>query len=253
MPSTALGKINDAINALKIEYFGTKDVEVKSVWLRNARHRKTQYLDPYNITAERLNEFGEKFTDLIATYSADLKLFAAVFDKRYYGDRKRLTPDGDPLLKTTQVILERIHSQGGKSVIVFDQMENSLKREKGKHGAMLKIFQSNDGMEGTYVPSYTNITDISFDQSKDENFLQVADVCAYNVHRQFLEYGRQWVGQEASPDGPRKLNTFPYFERLSNNFAGHEITDVVRGVGIVCIPDPAKKNWHPSKKTPPQR
>ena len=253
VPAKSLGTIDAEINELKTAYFGTKDVEVKSDWLRNPTKRKKKYVEPLSITAERLNEFGERFTDLVASHADELKLFAAVFDKRFYGDRKRSMSDGDPLLKTTQVIFERIHRQGGENVIVFDQMEDSLRKERGKHGAMLKIFQSNDGMKSAYVPEYTNITDIYFDESHTENFLQIADTCAYNVHRQFLEYGRQWTGQEKSPAGEH-LQTYPYFSRIRHNFAGHEITDVVRGVGIVCIPDPGKKNWRAvkNKKTPPR-
>lgn len=157
VPTKSLGAINEAINTLKERYFGTKAIEVKSDWLRNPHKRKKKYLEPFNITAERLNEFGERFTDVIAIHAKELKLFAAVFDKRFYGDRKRETSDGDPLLKTTQVILERIHRQGGKNVVVFDQMENSLQKERGRHCSMLKVFQSNDGMKSAYVPEYTNI------------------------------------------------------------------------------------------------
>ena len=38
------------------------------------------------------------------------------------------------------------------------------------------------------IDKYTNIEDIEFQQSKNENFLQLADICAYNIRRQFMEH-----------------------------------------------------------------
>lgn len=33
---------------------------------------------------------------------------------------------------------------------------------------------------------------VSFDNSANSNFLQLADIVAYNVWRQFVEYGDEW-------------------------------------------------------------
>ncbi len=107
-----LGKINSKINDLKQAYFKTHKVEVKSDWLRNPHQRKKHYFKPFSIKPEKLNDFGEKFVNLIAGYHRELKLFAVVFDKRYYGDSKRNTSEGTPLLKTTQVLFERLEFAG---------------------------------------------------------------------------------------------------------------------------------------------
>jgi len=242
--------IDEEIRALKTEYFGTEDVEVKSVWLRNSQHRKAEYIKPYGITDERLNDFGEAFLDLVTKYPNHLKLIATVFDKRCYGDAKRQTADGSPLLKSMQVMFERVQYQNNYNVMVIDQFEDRLKATHGRHGDITAVHQSNHDMEGIYVEDYSNITDIKFARSCDENFLQVADVCAYNIYRQFIDYGSEWRGEVVGSDGKKHLQTYDYFERIACNFARNPYTRKVNGVGITCIPDSEKINWNLQETCP---
>ena len=69
-----LEEFNNEINQLKKECFGTKDVEVKSVWIRIADKRKKHYLDPFKIKPERLDKFGEDYINLISSHSKKIKL-----------------------------------------------------------------------------------------------------------------------------------------------------------------------------------
>ena len=238
-----IGEINDKINRLKEEFFGTKTVEIKSDWLRNHHQRKKRYLSRYNLTDERLNEFGEAFVDLISANQKRLKIIAVVFDKRFYGETKRQTSEGTPLLKTAQVMFEKLEYSGGYNIVVFDQMEESLKLDRGSHKNIINVFVKNHGMENIYVRDYTKITDIKFQKSHMENFLQVADVCAYNVYRQFVEHGREWDGSRKGEDGKMLMATYSYFDRIKNNFAFNPLNRCVRGVGLVCLPDVGKINW----------
>jgi hypothetical protein len=249
--------INSEINELKKEYFGTHKVEVKSDWLRNPHKRKKHYLTTFNISSEKLNEFGEQFIDLIGKYKGQLKLLAVVFDKRFYGDAKRQKSEGIPLLKTAQILFERLqYNTTGYNIVVFDQMESSLKLSKGQHDKILNVFQKNHGMEKIFVDKYDKITDIKFMESCNENFLQVADICAYNIFRQFVEFGREWAGQTKSKDGKTVMSTYPYFDRIRCNFLYASLNRQVRGVGLTCIPDIYKVNWDllegcfNNKKTP---
>ncbi|MBY0473231.1 DUF3800 domain-containing protein [Patescibacteria group bacterium] len=239
-----LKDLNDQFNALKKKYFGTYDVEVKSVWMRIPDKRKKYYLDPYGITPEQLNQFGEEYFDLIAKNADRMKLFATVFDKRYYGP-SRNKPEGTPLLKAAQVLLERIHSYcGGGCSVVFDQMESSLSITRGAHNKLQGVYLKNEGMANIYVPSYGNIDDVTFKKSSSENFLQVADVCAYTIARQFIEHGGEWNGSNKNPAGDVVLRTYDYFKRIRCNFyVGGIFRSKVRGYGLVCIPDIAKINW----------
>jgi hypothetical protein len=233
-----MGRLNDEINTLKQEYFGTTLVEIKSVWLRYPNKRKKQYLDPFGITAERLNEFGEKLTDFISSNCDTMQLLAIVFDKRFYGDAKRATPEGLPLLKSVQCLFERLQKEGNYNIVVFDQLESSLRADRGEHGKVLGVHEKNQGMEKVYIREYDAVTDVKFLESKNEKFLQIADICAYNVHRQFVQFGREWVDK-----GGEELNMYPYFERIRCNFCYNPSTGLVRGYGLCCIPDSAKNNW----------
>jgi len=250
-----LGLINQEINRHKEKYFGTHKVEIKSDWLRNPHKRKKHYLDAFDITIKGLNEFGEKFIDLIVSHKENLKLIAVIFDKRYYGDAKRKIQEGVPLLKTAQVLFERIQYAGGYHIVVFDQMESSLKLTIGHHDRILNVLQKNAGMEKIYVDKYDRITDIKFMGSHNENLLQVADICAYNIYRQFVEFGRDWCGKNKK-EGKSVMATYPYFDRIRCNFLFNTLTKQVRGIGLTCIPDIDKINWgildgcFDNKKTP---
>lgn len=251
-----LDLINKDINKLKEDYFKTHKVEIKSDWLRNPYQRKKHYLDVYGITPKKLNEFGENFVNLIPKYKDEIKLIGVVFDKRFYGDAKRPTAEGSPLLKTTQALFERLEYASGYNIVVFDQMESSLKLTIGQHDKILGILRKNIGMEKIYVDKYTKISDIKFMKSREENFLQVADICSYNIFRQFVEFGREWAGKYTDKDGKRKMTIYKYFDKIRCNFMYHPINRTVRGVGLVCIPDIDKINWNilegcfNNKKTP---
>lgn len=249
--------INEEINRLKKNFFGTYKVEVKSDWLRNPHQRKKHYLDVYKITPEKLNRFGNEYIDLIAKYKSKIKLIGVIFDKRYYGDVKRQRAEGHPLLKTVQCLFERLqYNTSGYNIVIFDQMESSLKLNIGQHDKILKIFQKNMDMEKIYVDQYTKIADIKFMKSKDENFLQIADICGYNIFRQFVQFGREWTGKYKDKSGRKKMNVYKYFDKIRCNFLYHPYNKQVRGIGLICIPDLDKINWNildgcfDNKKTP---
>jgi hypothetical protein len=122
-------------------------------------------------------------------------------------------------------------------------MESSLKLSAGQHDKILNVFQKNHGMEKIYVDTYNKITDIKFMRSCNENFLQVADVCAYNIFRQFVEFGREWAGQSRSKEGNAIMSVYPYFERIRCNFFYKPLSGQVRGIGLTCIPDIDKIDW----------
>ena len=238
-----MGTINEKINELKRRYFGTHRMEIKSDWLRNPHQRKKHYIDPFNITSDKLNEFGERFIILVGTYKNELKLISVVFDKRCYGDAKRNTSEGAPLLKTAQVLFERLQYAGGYHIVVFDQMESSLKLTTGQHDNILNVFQKNEGMKKIYVDRYDKVSDVKFMKSKNENFLQIADVCAYNIYRQFVQFGREWHGKNRADDGKSAMSIYPYFDRIRCNFLFHPNTKKVVGIGLTCLPDSEKVNW----------
>ena len=240
-----LGEINSIINRLKKECFGTHKVELKSDWFRNPHQRKKNYLDKFKVEIKDLKILMDGVYDMISNYSDKLKLISTVFDKRYYGDEKRKRGEGNPLAKTSQIIFERLQYLGTYHVLVFDQMEASLKVDKGNNGKILKVLQNNEEMEQIFVQSYDKIIDIKFIKSCNENFLQIADLCAYNVYRQFVHFGREWSGSKKSKDGRSVMDMYEYFDRIRCNFVHlpQGVQKKVCGVGMVCIPDFDKCNW----------
>jgi len=226
---------------LKDETFGDRDVEIKSDWLRNPHQRAKHYLRPYHLDEERLNRFGQHVTELFSTFGPRIQIVACVFDKRYYRDRQ----NNDPCCNTCQVVLERLefHMQrlAGTCILVVDQMEDSLSPERGKNGEIVDVLLNRRRMRHTFVERYRHLTDIQFRKSKEENLLQLADLAAYNVYRQFVDYGREWEKpiQETLP-------LYPYFQRMLGNFITKN--DRIRGIGLCKLPDTAKINWGLRKK-----
>lgn len=237
-----LAQINSDIMALKISCFGTHEVEIKSNWLRIPLEREKHYLTPYKLNDKQLNEFGEKYIDLIAANPKSIKIISVVVDKRYFKVRKPI--EDDPLFRATQVILERINRMGDYNIVVFDQMESKKDLQIGKHEKMLKIYHNNDGMKKIYVKDYAQIVDFTITDSRNENFLQIADVCGYNIYRQFCEHGREWLG--IGNKDRHKLPCYKYFTRIVCNMSCSpylEHMNRIRGYGVSLIPDVAKNNW----------
>lgn len=238
--------IDRKINDLKREYFGTEDVEVKSIWLRNPKNRKVKYIDKFSIPEERVKEFGEKFIELIYKHNEEIKIIAVVFDKRCIRRRSVY----NPLLKTTQMLLERIHLQGQlqnkESVVVFDQMDPKMSVKTGNGKKMLQVYTSNLGMDNIYVEEYSNITDFFPAYSHKENFLQVADVCAYAINKQFMLYGREWLGGTKNGQGQSVLTVDRIFSSLAKNFHCHPTTKQVVGYGLSLFPQEKETriNWN---------
>ncbi|OGF48302.1 MAG: hypothetical protein A2452_12330 [Candidatus Firestonebacteria bacterium RIFOXYC2_FULL_39_67] len=235
-----IGGINKEINDLKMTHFKTNKVEIKSDWLRNPRQRQKYYLEKYNISAEKLNEFGFEIYEIIKKNANKMKIIGVVFDKRCYGEEKRRTTDGQPLLKAVQVLFERLQYTKKYHIVIFDQFECDLCITKGEHKKISDIAQSKDNLKKLHVGQFDKIIDVKFSKSSGENFIQIADLCAYNVYRQFLHFGREWTKEQ----GNEVMNMYEYFEKIRCNFMVNPVNGKVQGCGLVCLPDFGKCNWN---------
>ncbi len=244
-------EVDNAFKELKMKFFNTTSVEIKSVWLRNPVKKKKHYLDKFGLDENALDQFGVEYHDVIWKLHSKVNLIGVVIDKRYYKNRSE--PKNDPLKRATQVLFERITFQSLDSDInnvVFDQMENNLNIKAGRHGQILKISQ-NVGVQEIFIQEYS-INDLSFESSAKSNFLQIADICSYDINRQFMLYGRDWIG--VSSKSNRKLPLYQYFKKIMCNFCRSNKSQV-RGCGLCVIPDKSKINWDfgaicAHKKTP---
>lgn len=233
-----LGEIDKEFRELKQNCFGTDNIEIKSSWLRQPEKRTQKYLEPYNLSCNKLNKFGEDYFDTIAKFEKKLKIIAVVVDKRYFKHRDKV--GNAPLLRATQVLLERVHDSGGFNTLVFDQMDKSTSKWKGDNGKVLGVYLTNEHMEKIYTAQYTNIVDCTFGDSKKDNILQIADICSYCVYRQFVMYGPDWSQQR----GNEQLSIYPYFGKIADNFYRSPYhKNKVIGYGLSAIPNPKKLNW----------
>ena len=240
-------RLNPLINAKKVEVFGTKHVEIRSVQLRNPQKRKLHYLDPYGITEEQLRDFVENFWYKIFEDNQDtLQIQAVILDKRYYKNKR---VDNMPLDLTTQALLDRVEWHPRReSTIVYDQMDSQVRSERGDQGRIIHLADRSINL-GSFQEKYTH-TGIRFEESKNSNFLQLADTVAYNTYRQFVEHGDKW-DMLSSHKG--SLPMYSYFERISDNFYCDPATKVVKGYGLTKLPDPIGKRWKKTNKKPPTK
>ena len=223
---STIAKLNPLINNKKKEVFGTKHVEIHSSDLRNPHQRRKKYLEPYGITDEDLKNFIDGFWYPLIAENPQMKIQSVVLDKRYYKNRR----DRSPLVIAAQALFDRIELGPNKSShIIFDQMEDALQSEKREQGDILKVANHEIDLHA-FFDKYSH-AHIEFEISRNSNFLQIADSVAYNILRQFVDYGDTWDG----PDTIVKM--YPYFEKVYGNFYCKEGQQHPKGVGITKIPD----------------
>lgn len=232
--SKTMSKLNMLINEAKENYFGTKDIEIHSVDLRNPYNQRKKYLQPYDLESERLKEFIDTFWyPLFSQYN--LQLVAIVVDKRYFDVASR----GEiPLEIATKALFDQTETHPHKNChIVFDQMDSQLRSSKHDQGKILRIANTNIKLDdGSYAKKFHH-TSIQFDKSCNSNFLQLADTVAYNTWRQFVDFGHEWDKHSVGEEEHRVLPMYEYFARIANNFyCGKSRT--VSGVGLIKLPDP---------------
>lgn len=237
-----MSKLNKLIDDKKVEIFGTKYVELHSADLRNTHRMKKKYLDKYNITKEQLTDFIENFWYSLYT-PENMQLIAIVVDKRYF---KNPRYDGKiPLEIAAEALFDRTELHPNRECkIIFDQMDSQVKSRRRDQGKVFKIANTKIDLEdGKYENKYHHIS-VDFDNSRNSNFLQLADMVAYNVWRQFVEFGNEW--EKHVPKIHRKLPEYAYFTKIVNCFYCNDKNNRLSGVGIVKLPDPHNKRrgWH---------
>ncbi|MCL5986431.1 MAG: DUF3800 domain-containing protein [Actinobacteria bacterium] len=228
--------INHSILEQKIKSFGISQVEIKSSWLRNSYQRNKQYIDKFSISEEHLNQFVLKVYEIFTLYQERIQLIAVVFDKQFYRNRRK----HNPFCETTHVLFEKIQFLmercKGTAILISDQMEDSLSPIRGRHGEIIDVLLKTRVMEPCFVNAFTRIKDIEFRSSTADNLLQLVDLVAYNVFRQFVDYGRKWEDKK-NPGLP----VYKYLGFHLGNFINKR--GRVQGVGISKLPDIGKIHW----------
>ena len=235
----ATSRLSSELVRLKLEYFGEETVEIKSNWLRQPHERRQRYLLPYDLTEARLSQFVEDLYEVVN--KADLVFIAAIIDKLHMQEQYAPNPWYAPAV-AYEIVLQRVQNdlQPGESVaVIIDDMTgatpkgNQYKRNLKAQHLMLK--QYGGKLMGGF--SFPCLTTLKFVNAASSQVVQLADLAAYNVHRQFVDYGEQW-----EQDGLQTLSTYPHFDKISKKFRKDE-TGRVQGYGIVKFPLRHRVRW----------
>ena len=226
---------NQKINAIKQGCFGTTQVEWKSVNLRQPDKCRRFYLEPFGITQEKLTGAVEEMFTLIN--AAPLTLFAAVTDKR-----QMMTQYAAPVPSTEmayELLLERgvgflsRCDNAPYGIIIHDLIQESASSEVRSHQkAILELHDKFQNRGRTDFVSVEKIIEgVHFLPTDQSNFLQVADLVAYNVYRQFADHWEQWEeGKSLS-----RMTQYEFFGRLLPKFYKSG-AGVIKGYGIKKFP-----------------
>ena len=226
---------NGKINAIKQGCFGTTQVEWKSVNLRQPDKCRKFYLEPFGITPEKLTgAVGEMFSLI---NDAPITLFAAVIDKR-----QMMTKYVDPFSSTEmayQLLLERVAwflsgcDNAPCGIIIHDLIQESVesKARSYQKATQEQHEKFQNPLSNGPAKNEKIIEGVHFLPTDQSNFLQVADLVAYNVYRQFADHWEQW--DEGKPLS--EMTKYSFFERLLPKF--YKLSGgIIKGYGIKKFP-----------------
>lgn len=239
IPSTSWRSLNDNINALKKLYFGDPTVELKSKWLRIPSARTKHYVRPYASKETDLQELVAKLYDLIE--ESDMVLFAAVIDKIQMQEQYS-TPQSPSSLaykfifERFQQFLQGLH-QTEQGIVIFDKISEAQFVKRGYENLLSRQHLRYLEKGTDYVRIDRIIEGLLFIPSYENNFIQIADLCAYNTFRQFRQFGEDW-----DTPGRGQVRSYPYFERIARKFYMGP-RGRLSGYGVKKYPDRGKVLW----------
>jgi hypothetical protein len=237
------GRLVTAIKDLKQKFFGTIQVEIKSNWLRIPSERGKRYLAEFGISESDLSAFVDEFYQCIL--ASDLQALAVAIDKPYYQEKYGSSAWYPPAI-AYELLLQRavqeILAPDGLSVVVDDMSGatpkgNQYKRNLRLHHASLR----KNGSRLQKKVRFTSLnTDIKFVNSAHSHQVQVADLVAYNVYRQFSPYSLgTCLGERANiAEAP----VYPWLQKLLPKFRS-DLRGRVQGYGLIAFPLENKNAW----------
>lgn len=232
------GAVAKSMRNLKLNAFGTPDVEIKANWLRIAHERESRYLDKYGIAADELRDFVDEVYALLNR--CDCKLVACVVNKAEVQEQYK-KPHYAPAI-AYDLLLQRVQQEmqacAGEAHITIDAMSGATPKGRQyldnltkQHAALKK-----NGSHLMRNMSFDRIGGQAFRNSQNDERLQLADLVSYAVYRQFVNHGPQW--EEA---GQEHLPLYQYFERVTGKFRNDR--GRIQGYGIVKFPRNKRILW----------
>ncbi len=232
-------QFNAVIADAKHACFGRTDVELKSNWLRIPHEREKRYLSLHGVTDEKLTTMVNAIYEWIV--KADIQLVAAVIDKPQMQQKYKdpWHPSATAYLYLLQRYQREMARRGGLGYVTVDDMEGASAAQN-QWRDLLRSQHKKLKKEGCPLTKlrFDNVADeFRFGGSERFHLLQVADFVAYNVLRQFRQYGEQWDDPAKGdlPMYPRLRQLLPRFMRGPKN--------ELQGWGIVKWPSMHTGRW----------
>jgi len=232
-------KLTHLIEELKVGTFSTSAVEVKSNWLRIPHERKSRYLIPYGLAEETLKTFVEEYYRMVA--ESAITFIAAVVDKVHmvedYGEDAYYPP-----ALAYEFVLQRVEMEAARQNwfvhVTIDNTTGKTPRQTEYRTNLLRQHKNlrKNGSRFVKIRYDHILPGLSFADSAISPMIQVADIAAYNVFRQFRDHWEAWEIDSES------LDLYPYLGRLIDRFCQSE-RGVVAGWGIVKFPTRTRKDW----------
>lgn len=231
------GLLAQKARAMKKGCFGTADVEIKANWLKRPDERRLRYLVPYGIDDARLDNLVRGLYGLLAGF--DGELMASIVDKAAVQTKY---PDlwyapaiaYECLMQRAQLAMEEV---GGRVSVTVDDMSgatpkgNQYKTNLFTHHRGLKAYGSR-----LIKMKMDRLESLGFSNSASDERLQLCDLAAYAVYRQFIEHGPAWDGPDA------RLPLYPYLGMIWKKFRRGP-GNIVAGFGVVKFPRTSWKKW----------
>jgi hypothetical protein len=235
-----VGRLVEGLRAAKQETFGTTAVEVKSNWLRLPEEREKRYLRPYNITDAQLNAFVDRFYS--EALNSKITLLACVVDKQHmiedYGRDKWYTPAA-AYESVVQRLQNEVGASGQKFGVIVDDMTGKTPNASAYRDNLIRHHRQlqRSGCNFVTMSMGAMVGDLGFVNSRNSNPVQVSDLIAYNVFRQFRDYGEYWEDR-----GLPQLPAYHWFRRIAPKFRRGP-NDRIQGYGVVKFPLRERVPW----------
>jgi hypothetical protein len=229
--------LNGDVLTLKKTYFNNPLVEIKSNWLRIPKERSERYLDLYHITPDELNEFVQKLYDALLSY--DVTLMASVVDKhrmqtKYVNPQSPSSVAYRHLIERVELFLEGLDAPDQSQrpfygLMVFDKITELQVQRQGYENLLSRQHLRYLEKGTDYIAVNHIVEGLLFIPSAENNLLQLADLCAYNIHRQFIDHGAEWETSRGF------TNHYGYFTRIEPKLH-RSASGSYRGYGIKMFP-----------------
>jgi hypothetical protein len=236
------GMPGKALRRLKMDTFGTASVEIKANWLRIDKERKKRYLDPFDLSESALTAFVDRTYEIIT--ESDLTLFAALVDKQAVQERYPSTWYAPAI--AYECLMQRVQmemqTRDGVVHTTIDDMSGATPKGNQYRDNLIRHHKRLKTLGSSLQPGMTfdRLAGLTFSDSAADNRLQLADLVAYAVYKQFVDYPDAWDGSD------QKLPVYKYLERLAPKFRNED--GVISGYGIAKFPLLAgRKRWKHQK------